>query len=209
MREAGGHGHDAGMPSDDWTALTSPDGRLQLLHRTDWDDRSGPWVGLRLQALPGPELLASVSSLIALDDIAFVPGGVQFTARPWRGPVQRVEVDAQARCFRLHPGEPWLLLTELRTALEPPPLAPGSPPPAPMPAPPRTGRQRLGDALNVGLGLMFVAAGAWMALAAEKRSDRWIGLFGVLFFGACTALPLWEAWQRRRGNAAQAAPPAR
>jgi len=192
------------MPSEGRITLTSPDGRLRLEHHTDWDDRSGSWVWLRLVALPEGEVLVSLSSLVALDDIRFVPGGVQFTATPWRGPAQRVVVDARSRTFQLHPHLPAAPLGELSAALEPPALPSGLAvfqPPAP-----RTLRARLFDAGNVLLGLVFVAGGAWMALDAEKASERWTGAFAVLFFGACTALPLWEAWQRRRGKAPPEAP---
>jgi hypothetical protein len=168
--------------------MRSPDGRVRVDVRVDRDDRTGPWTDIAVHVDDGGEPIVRLPSNRSLDDLRFAPGEVvlAFTdgwGRPWQ-----VLIDIDARTYRLHPHD------------EPEPLA-GLPgritrrveAPAVPAAPPRFGTRVL-DALNIAGCAVFVAAGAWMALAAETTKERWIGAFGVVFFGAC----LWVAWRDRR-----------
>jgi hypothetical protein len=100
-------------------------------------------------------------------------------------------LDYERKTFRLHPhdyDEPLGGLGErLLREYAPPPLPPGRAGVGLRPSA-RVTAARLFMLL---CSLAFVAAGVWMALSGSGR-DRWAGLFGALFFGACAVVAFLE-----------------
>jgi hypothetical protein len=168
--------------------LRSPDGRVRVDAHVDHDDRTGPWTDIAVHVDGEREPIVRLPSNRSLDDVRFTPGEVVLAfADGWNRPWQ-VLIDLEARTYRLHPHD------------EPEPLA-GLPErisrrveAAAVPPAPRRPGARVLAALNIAGCAVFVAGGAWMALMAGTTKERWIGVFGVVFFGAC----LWADWRERR-----------
>lgn len=177
--------------------LRSADGRWRLMHHAALDERGCPMGRLQVwQQQPESRLLLQLDDYLELDALRFEPTGLSVTLTDRHGRRRRVQMDLAEGRFRQPPddaqGQP---LASLGPTLFPPPETAVA---APVPLAPRGWRAVLADVGSVVGGLLFVAASLWMALATDQASERWIGAFGVLFFGACALLPWWESRQRQR-----------
>ena len=185
------------MPADahpqDATRITlSPDGLLRIEQELIEDDRSGPWESTRVFALPGGALLAHATSRGYAPAPPRFPayGVVELPLTDRSGQWRQVRIDVVGRGFRLLPGEvdePLALLSK-RLGLDEPP-AHYRPPPAVVSA-----AQTFVMLLTSFGCLVFVLGGLWMMWSGQTAKDRWTGLAGVVFFGAC----LWSALSEMR-----------
>ena len=188
------------MPADahpqDATRITlSPDGLLRIEQELIEDDRSGPWESTRVFALPGGALLAHATSRGYAPAPPRFPahGVVELPLTDRSGQWRQVRIDAMARGFRLLPGEvdePLALLSK-RLGLDEP-AAHYTPPPAVVSA-----AQTFVMLLTSFGCLVFVLGGLWMMWSGHTAKDRWTGLAGVVFFGACMWVSLSETRSRR------------
>ena len=180
-------------PYEDYTtrSAASPGGALRLEEHYQQGERMPARPYLRLvRASDGAEvfLLRDVS-LIGEPD--FQSGGSLRLTLGYEGRRVPALLDYERQTFRLHPhdyDEPLGNLEErLRREYAPPPLPPGRAGAGRQPSA-RATAARLFMLLG---SLAFVAAGVWIALSGSVR-DRWAGLFGALFFGACAAAAFLE-----------------
>ena len=179
-------------PQDATKIVLSPDGMLRIEQALIEDDRSGPWETTRVFALPGGALLAQATSHGYAPEPPRFPahGVVVLPVTDRSGQWRQVRIDAVARGFRLLPGEvdePLALLSK-RLGLDEP-AAHYTPPPAVVSA-----AQTLLMLLTTFGCLVFVLGGLWMMWSGHTAKDRWTGLAGVVFFGAC----LWSALSEMR-----------
>ncbi len=175
----------------------SPDGRFLVERVRFWDDRGGPYGHLNLLALPERRLLVRLSDREPHQAPLFPgPGLVELLMPDRRLQPWRLRVDLVAGSFVTHPHDEPQPLSELPLLLDA-----QTPEDAAAAAQrrrrPRGLRTRLSDGFMLLGSSVLAGGGLWMGLTARTLRERWTGWFGLLFFGACAALPLWEAWRRR------------
>lgn len=169
----------------------SPDGALRLEECYQQDERRPVRPYLRLvRAADGAEVFCLRDvSLIGEPD--FQGGGSLRLTLGYEGRQVPALLDYGRETFRLHPhdyDEPLGGLGErLRREYAPEPLPAGRAGAGRLPS----ARVTAGRLFTLLGSLAFAAAGVWMALSGAGR-DRWAGLFGALFFGACAAAALLE-----------------
>ncbi len=186
------------MIDEQRSEFASPDGRLVVERLRYWDDRGGPYGQLCLMSLPDRRVLLRLHEREQREAPSFpAPGLVDLVLVDRRQQPWRVRIDAAAGSFITHPHDDARPLAELMPLLESP-TAEEVAAVAARWSPPRGLRARLFDAFNLVGALVLAGGGLWMGLSARTARERWIGWIGLLFFGACAALPLWEAWRRRR-----------
>lgn len=183
----------------------SADGCLRLQVQTWYDDRGPPSQGLTLWRRPAPNAqplqLARWTSHGLHASAEFTgPASLIVEQQIDRsGQAWRLWIDAEARTFTFHPNERPMPLDELETWLNPPrsPAGPALPPPSTPLTPLRRAARVFTEGLSLlGAGVLALAGG-WMLLAADSAADRWTGLFGLVYFGACAGLSARAL--RRRG----------
>lgn len=185
------------MIEEQCQAFPSPDGRWVVERIRSWDDRGGPYGQLNLLSLPERRPLLQLIDRGTVEPPAFPgPGLVELGLRDRRGQRWRVRIDIAAGSFITHPHDTARPLAGLMALLEAPTQAEAAAAAGRL-RPPRGRRQRVFEAFNLAGALLLAGGGLWMGLAARTPRERWIGWCCLLFFGACAALPLWEAWRRR------------
>ena len=159
----------------------APDGSFVVEVTREQGERGGEWETLRLLTVPGAESLTQVFNRGAVIEVRFgEPGIVVLGLDNHRGVRCRVRVDVRARTFRVDGGDASEPLDRLldRLGWNDPPLY-VSPPAA------TTAAGRAMGWVAVVACAVFVAGGLWMAVFGATAKDRWTGLAGVVFFGAC------------------------
>ena len=184
------------MYEDFKESTLAPDGSFRIEQEGADDERTGLWVTLRIVGMPGEQELASAINRGSKVGLQFAtPGTVELLLTDATGQPRRVHIDPAARTLRFEPdGKPEALATLLdRLGWNAPPQPYVSPPRLPTPF------ARVFALLSMLVAGVFVAGGAWMALTAATPKDRWAGLIGVVFFGACawSSLKSWRANDRR------------
>jgi hypothetical protein len=182
--------------SADGCWFESADGRLRLQVQTWLDDRGPPSQGLTLwrRAAPNAQPLRlarwtshglHASAEFSGPDALIVEQQIDRRGQAWR-----LWIDAEAQTFTFHPNERPMPLDELDAWLNPPFPAAGAG--LPPPSTPLTPLRRAARVFTEGLSLLgaglLTLGGGWMLLAADSAADRWTGLFGLVFFGACAGL---------------------
>lgn len=180
-------------PYEDYTTRSadSPDGTLRLEEHFQQDERMPARPYLRLvRAADGAEVFRLWDVSLAGEPV-FQSGGSLRLTLGYEGRVVPALLDYERKTFRLHPhdyAEPLGGLGErLRREYAPEPLPPSHAGSGRRPS----ARVTAGRLFTLLCSLAFVAAGVWMALSGAGR-DRWAGLFGALFFGACAVAAFLE-----------------
>lgn len=180
-------------PYEDYTtrSVASPDGTLRLEERYQQDERMPARPYLRLVRAADGAVVFILGDVSLIGEPDFRSGGSLRLTLGYEGQQVPAILDYERKTFRLHPhdhDEPLSGLGErLRREYAPPPLPPGRAGAARGPS----ARVTAGRVFMLLGSLAFVAAGVWMALSGSGR-DRWAGLFGALFFGACAVVALLE-----------------
>jgi len=175
---------------------SSPDSRVRVEQEVEHDDRCGPWETVRLVDVASGLAVLSCSHHGCDAEVRFLAGGeVDLMVNDRHGVRRQVRVDLGARCFRLLPDERRYPVSELQHRLGlADPTAAYRPP---APAHPRLARAM--SLLSLLGSLTFVAGGLWMTLDSHSAKDRWAGLVGMVFFGAC-AVSFWSDWRRQKST---------
>jgi hypothetical protein len=179
----------------------SPDGMLRVDEDYQHDERSGPWETIQLIELASGKSLAFALNHDTSELPLFPQPGVAVLSMQDRAGLRhRVEIDAKAGAFRMlrmqeaGPPEPLSRLDD-RLGLGPSPTI--------LPEPARSAMWCGLQAVLALASLVFVLGGAWMLLTAATAQERWTGLAGVLFFGACGVASLTEVRSHMRQRRAK------
>lgn len=158
-----------------------PDGSLMIDVSRENEERSGTWEMLRVVTLPGGFALTQIFNRGAPVELRFdQPGAVSIRLDDHLGVRRDVRVDIASRSFRLDTSGAAEPLDRLLDRLG------WNDPPVPfMPTVAIGPPSRLLAWLGLLACAVFVAGGLWMAVTATTPKDRWAGLAGAVFFGAC------------------------
>ena len=174
----------------DATRVLSPDGTIRLeMYRVE-DERSGLWETVRVLAEPSGDVLAHLMNYGVSDVLRFPGPGLLIVSLTDRSSQRRLlQINAATRTFRMDPHDDEesldLLPERLGLTREPAALVP-----------PRfqAGFSGVLSVVTLLGSLVLALGGAWMMVTGDTTKDRWIGGFGLLFFGAC----LVTEWRDRR-----------
>jgi hypothetical protein len=168
----------------------SPDGTLRVDEDHLEDERAGPWEPIQLVEVATGKSIAFALNHDARELPYFPrPGVAVLSMQDRAGLRHRVEIDANARTFcmlRMQETEAPEPLSRLEAK-----LGLGFTKTV-LPEPMRTALWCGFQVVLTLASLVFVLGGAWMALTAGTAKDRWTGVAGVLFFGACGVASLAE-----------------
>ena len=170
------------------SVLLSPDGTIRVEREKLQEERSALHESIRVVALPDGAVLAHLLNYGGAEPTRFPQPGMAVIELTDRLSQRcRIEIDAAARTVRTLPK------AEGASLVRPPEqMGYGS-----AASPLRLVLGRLLDGFLALAGVLLTVGSVWMALAGQMARDRWIGLLGAVFFGACGASALRDLLRRR------------